>query len=184
MQAVEKLSAKRAALLLVDMQDAFVPHIAGMAEVTSRCAIMIQAAKLLDLPVIVTEQYPKGLGRTIEPLQNMLGDVPYYDKVSFSCCGDDKIRRALLATGRNQIIIVGIETHVCIEQTTLDLLELGQQPFIIADAVSSRQISDKEIALAKMRDQGALVTTIEAGLMAMLGSSKHPAFRDISKLIK
>ena len=180
----EQLSRNRSVLLIVDIQEAFVKPISNIDSVIERTAILIQAAKLLELPIIVSEQYPKGLGRTVPVLQQLLGDIQYYDKTTFSCCHDDKINTAIRDTARRQIIIAGVETHVCIEQTVMDLLSMNIRPYIIADAVSSRHSTDTETALNNMQNHGAIVTTTEAAIFAMIRSSKHPAFKEISKLVK
>ena len=178
------LSAGTTVLLVVDIQDAFVGHIHEMDRVVGRSGVMIEAAKLLSLPIIITEQYPKGLGRTVADLRAMLSDCPHYEKVTFSCCQTQSITDALLAADRSQVLLVGIETHVCIAQTACDLLAMNLQVHVAADAVSSQRRSDHEIALRRLEGLGVLLTTTEAAIMEMTVSSKHPAFKGISALIK
>ena len=178
------LSADKCLLLVVDIQDAFLNHIEQMDQVIKRSRIMIEAAKLLDLPLIATEQYPQALGRTVKVLRDALGDIRYYDKVCFSCCGDETIKKAIIDSSRSQILMVGIETHVCVLQTAFNLLEMDKQVFIASDAVSSRRQNDTEIALHRLQQQGVIITTTETAIMEMTASSKHPAFREISRLIK
>ncbi len=178
------LTAEKCVLLVVDIQEAFVGHISKLERVVERSKIMIQAARLLDVPIVVTEQYPKGLGRTVPPLQEALGDCYYYDKVTFSCGQDDSIQKALQNTGRSQVLIVGIETHVCILQTAYDLLAMHLQPYIAVDAVGSRRESDRQAALQRLQQDGVTLTTTEAAIFEMTGSAKHPAFKEIAKLVK
>ncbi|MBN2211082.1 MAG: hydrolase [Sedimentisphaerales bacterium] len=178
------LDCENALLLVVDIQEAFAPYIRGMDRVIERSRILIEAIKLLDVPIIVSEQYPKGLGRTVGIIQTALGECRYYDKTAFSLCGDSAIKTAIEQSGKKQAILIGIETHVCIAQTAFDLLVSGVKPFLPADALSSRRISDHHIALERVGAAGAVVTTTEAAIMEMVRHSKHPAFKDISRLIK
>jgi len=178
------LSSSDCVLMVVDIQDAFQGHIPDLEQVIARSSIMIQAARLLEIPIIVTEQYPKGLGRTVESLRNILGECPYYDKLSFSCLGDEKIKAALSAFQRSQLLMVGIETHVCIAQTAFDALALGLKTYLAADAISSRQSTDAHTAIERLRNAGVIITTTEAAILEMTNSSQHPRFREISKLIK
>ena len=178
------LSVQNSILMVVDIQTALQNHIADMNRVLDRTAVMIQAANLLSVPIIVTEQYPKGLGRTAEPLRNLLGDCEYHDKVAFSCLQDQNISDRLRQTSREQILLVGIETHVCILQTAYDALDLGLQPYLVVDALGSRRDIDKQTAIDRLRDAGAIVTTTESAILEMATSSKHSAFRQISKLLK
>ncbi len=181
---VQTLNADDALLLVVDIQEAFFSHIRGMNRVIERSGIMIKAAKLLGVPIIASEQYPQGLGRTVMAVQESLGDIRYYEKTAFSLLGDAALHDAIRAAGRAQAILVGIETHVCIAQTALDLLESGITPFLAADALSSRRVSDHRIALERLARSGAVVTTTEAAIMEMVRHSKHPRFKVISQLIK
>jgi len=178
------LAADKCVLLVVDIQEAFEGHISELERVIKCSKIMIQAARLLNVPIVVSEQYPKGLGRTLAPIQDILGDCYYYDKVTFSCCQDDSIKKALQKSGRSQVLIVGIETHICIMQTAYDLLVMQMQPYIAVDAVGSRRESDHQVALQRLQEDGVILTTTEAAIFEMTGSAKHPAFKEISKLVK
>jgi len=178
------LATDRAVLLVVDIQDAFAKHIHEMDRVIARSCVMIKAAQALQLPVIVTQQYPQGLGQTLPQVAQVLGQCTRYDKVTFSCCQDDAVKEALLATGRDQVLLIGIEAHVCILQTCYDLMALDLQPYVAVDAVSSRRLSDMQIAFDRLGRDNVVLTTTEAAIMEMTVSSKHQAFRDISKIIK
>ena len=131
------LTADNCALMVVDIQEAFREHISQWDQIIQRSRLMIEAAKLIDLPIIVTEQYPQGLGKTVDPIREVLDNCRYYDKVSFSCLQDEKIKGALLSVDCGQVLLVGIETHVCIEQTVYDILQLNLQPYLAADALPS-----------------------------------------------
>ena len=178
------LAADKCVLLVVDIQKAFVGHISELERVIERSKIMIQAAKLLEMPIVVTEQYPKGLGHTLGPIREILGDCLYYDKVTFSCCQDDSIKKVLQNFNRSQVLIVGIETHVCILQTAYDLLAMHLQPYIAVDAVGSRRESDRQVALQRLQQDSVTLTTTEAAIFELTGSAKHPAFKEISNLVK
>lgn len=178
------LAAEDCLLLVVDIQEAFAPHISEMERVVERSRIMIEAARLLEVPIMVTEQYPKGLGRTVEGLRGALGDFEPYEKTAFGCCQDEAINEAILAAGRKQVLLVGIEGHVCIGQTAHDLLGQGLGCQVAADAVSSRNARDCEIALARIARAGGIITSTEAAIMEMVGNSGHRCFREISGLVK
>jgi len=179
------LQTDNALLLVIDIQDAFVPHIHEMDRVIHRSAQLIQGARLLDLPIIVTEQYPKGLGRTVPGVKETLNDsIAIYEKIHFNCFLDPAIKQALQETHRRQILIAGIESHICVAQTALSLRQADFEVFVAADAVSSRRPDDRTIALERLRYAGVIITSVEAALMEMTISSKHPQFKEISKLIK
>ncbi|MCF7958699.1 MAG: hydrolase [Phycisphaerae bacterium] len=184
MRHEQLLSAERCVLLVVDIQEAFVKAIDEMDRVVERSKVMIEAANLLGLPVIVSQQYPKGLGQTVDALKDSLAGALVYDKVAFSCCGDSAICDAMAESRRDQVLIMGIETHVCVAQTAFDLMAMGKQPYLAVDAVSSRKPRDGKVALKRMRSGGVVMTTVEAAILEMTGSSKHESFREISKLIK
>jgi len=170
--------------MVVDIQDAFVSHIHEMDRVIERSRVMIKAAQLLQIPLVVTEQYPSGLGRTVEALRVILDTQEYYDKNTFSCFQDETIKREILRLGRRQLLLIGIEAHICLAQTAYDAMALGLRPYLAVDAISSRRPGDAELAFRQLRQAGAILTSTEAAIMEMTQSSKHPAFRDISQLVK
>lgn len=184
MRHEQLLSADRTAVILVDIQEVFAGHIPGWESLIQRAQIMVRAARLLDLPLIVTEQYPKGLGHTDPRLKQLLGDRKYHEKTVFSALQADAIKSSLLSLRRSQIVILGVECHVCVTQTALDALALGLQPQVMRDAVGSRHEIDQTTALDRMRQAGVVVSTVEAAVMELIGGSGHPDFRDISRLIK
>lgn len=140
--------------------------------------------KVLEIPFLVTEQYTKGLGFTILPLKMAFGDYSSIEKIAFSCCDEPKFVNALSVTGKKNVILCGIETHVCVLQTTLDLLQEGYQPIVIEDCVSSRKPSDKHTAIERMRQEGAIISSLESILFELTRYSGTETFKAISKLVK
>ena len=145
---------------------------------------MIKGARLLELPVLWLEQLPDKLGPTIPQLQEVLSDLQPMTKSTFSGCGASGFLPALEATGCKKVLLVGIEAHICVYQTAADLLALGYEVEIVADAVSSRLKASKKTALAKMSALGAGLTTVEMALFELMKTADVPVFRDIGKLIK
>lgn len=180
------LNAKNSVLLVVDVQERFMPVIHGVEAMNDNIAVLIQAAQILGVPTVVTEQYPKGLGHTIEQLQSVLpedGTVPVLEKVEFGALADSQVQAAL-PSERKQLVVCGIETHVCVNQTVHQALEQGWQTHVVRDAVSSRHPDNHATALEKMTQSGAIATTTEMVLFEWLSTSKHPQFKAIQQLIK
>ena len=177
-------SRKNALLLVVDMQERILPQINDSANLTKNAIILIQCCKIINLPVLVTEQYPEGIGPTAAALSAHLGQCPIICKRTFSCCREPLFMKALEETGRNQIIIIGIETHVCIYQTSADLLQKGYAVQVVHDAVGSRTTANKEIGLARMRAKGADITSVESAVFGLLETSACAEFKQILRLIK
>ena len=186
MPQAPKLDPSDTQLLVVDLQVKLLPLIQGHEQVAATCARMIRAADVFGLPVTVTEQYPQGLGPTHAQVRDALGTVGHtqFEKMSFSCCGDEAVKNHLGSVGRNQILVCGIEAHVCVQQTVLDLLNLGWEPFVLADGVSSRVEFDYDIALLRMQQGGAVVTTCESVLFELAGLSSTEQFKRVLSLVK
>jgi nicotinamidase-related amidase len=170
------LARERAALLVVDVQEAFRPY-AAFSAVAQACARLVQAARVLEIPTLVSEQYPQGLGRTAAELD--LQGEPRISKTVFSAARADGFDLA----GRDQVIVGGIETHVCVSQTVHDLLAAGVEVHVPADAVASRHELDHERALERMQRAGATVSTVEAALFELLERAGTPEFKAVQKLI-
>jgi len=181
------LSPENSLLLVVDIQTkltSVMPEGAAedMQENSNR---LIEAANLLNIPVFTTEQYPQGLGATVDSLKAKFNtDTVYFEKTVFSCCAADNFNAALHKSTRKQIIIVGQETHVCILQTALELLQQGYQVHILEDAVCSRKAEHKFYALQRMQQQGATISNFESVLFEWLQNSKHAHFSAISQLLR
>jgi nicotinamidase-related amidase len=177
-----------AQVLIIDMQDRLLDAMAGRDETLQRCVRLVRAAQILDIPITISEQYPKGLGPTNADLREALGNAgAVMEKVSFSCFGDDAIRARLAELrrkGRAQVIIGGIETHVCVTQTAIDLVENGYSPFVVADAVASRAKESRKLALARLRKDGAAIVDSEMVLFEWLGRAGTPEFKEIQALVK
>jgi nicotinamidase-related amidase len=146
---------------------------------------LIQGLHILNIPIIVTEQYPKGLGATLPELAALLPPhTPTLSKIHFSCCGDDTFVQTLAAHHRRQVLVAGIEAHVCVYQTTADLLQRGYAVEIVTDAISSRTADNRELGLAKMQQLGAGITSVEMALFELMGIAGGDQFKQIQKIIK
>ncbi|RKX39556.1 MAG: hydrolase [Verrucomicrobia bacterium] len=178
------LKCDEAVLVFIDVQGKLHEIMGGKDVLDGNLERMIQCANLLEVPVLGTEQIPEKLGPTNEPFKSLLADAPLIGKSAFSCCGEPKFMEAFRAAGKRQAILVGIETHVCVYQTAIDLLEAGIEVFVVADAVSSRMPENKALALQAMRDAGAKVLPTETILFALLRDAADPCFKELLKLIK
>lgn len=171
-------------LLIIDLQKRLLPVIAGGDEVIANTAVLIQAAQRLGIPIIFSEQYPKGLGHTIDDIASLCRTSPVFEKISFSCAGCQELMKYLDGSGKKSVVIVGVEAHVCVQQTVLDLVQRGYRCHIVADAVSSRTVRNRRLAMARMRQQGADIVTAEMAVFEWLRRADDEAFRDLSRLIK
>lgn len=176
------LERAKSLLLLVDMQERLVPAMADPADVTARCGILLSAARELGVPVLASEQYPKGLGSTLPELAALA--PRRLEKLEFSAYANPAIKDELSRADRGQIVLCGVEAHVCVLQTGLELIEAGFQVFLVADAVASRRPENREVALHRVARAGATLITAEMALFEWLRSAGAPEFRAISKLIR
>ena len=179
-----RLERDKAAVVVVDIQERLMAAMKHAKKVYRNTNIILEASKALGLPVVVTEQYPKGLGHTVEDVKSCLPAYEPIEKITFSCCGEDSFMDAVEETGRKQVILVGSETHVCVYQTCLDLLEAGYSVHLLRDAVCSRAKENFLAALELMRQAGAVITTTETVLFQMLVKAGGDEFKAISKLVK
>ncbi len=181
----ETLSKETVGLLIIDTQEKLFPHVDHPCELLDKILMTIQGAKILGIPIIVSEQNPNGLGRTIQPIQQLLGDQQvYHHKTSFSCLKNEELLNVIKSIHVTQWILVGLEAHICVLQTAKDLLSRGYQVAILNDAVSSRSIYDFSTAIAEYRDIGARVTSTETILFELIEDAKDLKFKEISHLIK
>ncbi len=180
-----KLDRSRAAILIVDVQDRLTPAMPpeALARVVKYGRALIGAGKELGLPVLATEQYPKGLGRTVPELREALPAAPL-EKVHFSCGADPAFAAALEATGRRQVVIAGMETHVCVFQTARDLAAMGYEVHVCADAVSSRTEEHRRTGLELCREAGAVITTAETAIFDLLHRAATDEFRKVAPLVR
>ena len=179
------LDKNQTALVVVDMQEAFRKAIPAFAEIASRIVQMIRGCRILDVPIVVTEQYPKGLGRTAEEiLFSLPDDFEFIEKTAFSSCGAKTFTDKLESFGAKQILLCGIEAHICVNQTGHDLLENGYQVHILTDCIGSRFEHDKLAAIQKLTMNGAFPSGVEMSLFELLRDSRHEQFKEIQQLIK
>lgn len=179
-----RIIREQAAGLVIDIQEKLFPFITGNEILAVNSGILIKGLQVLKVPILVTEQYTKGLGPTIRPLRELLGTAAPMEKLAFSCCDDPSIMGQLAALKKKFIIITGIEAHVCVLQTATDLLERGFIPVVAEDCVSSRRLNDKDMAMNRLRRMGAVITTYESVLFELLRYSGTEEFKAISKLVK
>lgn len=179
-----RLEAERSVLVVIDIQEKLVPAVEQPDALIARVRMLLEAAAVLEIPVVFTEQYPKGLGPTVAALRESIGPEGAISKVTFACTGEPAFARRLAALGRDQVIVCGMETHVCVLQTALGLREEGQRVAVVADAVSSRSPNDRRLGLKRMRSHGVDVVTAEMVLFEWLERAGTPAFKRLSALIK
>ena len=171
--------------VMIDMQDRLIPAMSRKAELLEKTRILLSGLKLLEIPVIVTQQYTKGLGQTESSLREILGSEDYVEKITFSCFREAAFRDALAAyPGREQILVFGVEAHVCVLQTVLDLQEDGYDTMVVTDCVDSRKSEDMKIALRRMESDGAALTTAESCLFELTERAGSDLFKQISRLVK
>ncbi len=179
------LEPEKSVLVIVDMQEAFRSPIPDFAEIAVRTSIMARGCQLLNVPIIVTEQYPKGLGKTAEEIYLSLNDsAEVIEKSAFSACGANEFLDKLKSIGATQIILCGIEAHICVNQTAHDLLNQGFQIHTLVDCISSRSTHDKHTGIEKMKLSGAIPSNVEMALFELMRDSKHEQFKEIQKLVK
>ena len=179
------LDAAQTALVIIDVQEAFRASIPDFAELAARIALVAHAAQLLDVPVLVTEQYPKGLGHTAGEIRTVLpATLEPIEKTAFSSCGAQTFTNELERLRVRQALVCGIEAHVCVNQTTHDLLARGYQVHLLTECIASRTAHNRELGLAKMQQCGALPSSIEMALFELMRDAGHKQFKAVQKLIK
>lgn len=179
-----RIPKDKAAGLIIDMQERLFPFISEKEKLVKNVQVLIEGLRILGIPLFVTEQYPKGLGSTIDSIASVTGGVERHVKTAFSCCDEPTFMEDLALSGRDYAIIAGIESHICVMQTALDMLAHGMHPVVVEDCVSSRNLNDKAIAIERMRRAGVIITTMESILFELLRYSGTENFKMISKLIK
>lgn len=170
--------------VVVDYQEKFMPVIAEREQLIANSVKLLEGLNILEIPVMVTAQYAKGLGLNIPQIREAAGTEEYFDKKSFSIYGDSKIREQLAAFGKRNVILCGIEAHICVLQSLIDLKEAGYQPILVADCISSRKHSDKDTAILRAQSEGAIITSYESLLFELMQSAEHEKFKQISNLVK
>jgi nicotinamidase-related amidase len=177
-----QLLAAESVLLVVDVQEKLMAKIPPAEYLIRNIGFLIDVARALDVEVAATEQYPKGLGPTVPELRDRLPVLP--DKVAFSCCGVPGLADGFRQLGRTRVLLTGIETHVCVLNTALDLLAADFRVYLVVDAVASRYQVDHEVALRRLDKAGAILTTVETAAFEWLGGASHPRFKQVSTLVQ
>ena len=182
MDSRRRLTAEGACLLVVDLQDRLLPAIEGRDRLLANAVRLVRGARILGITVLATEQYPKGLGATVESLAALIPDRPA--KMTFHALGAPGIVENLANLGARHVTLAGVEAHVCVAQTALELLTLGYAVQVPVDAVGSRFAVDRDISVRRLERAGAVISTTEAVLFEWLGGADHPGFKAISALVK
>lgn len=178
------LCAKNTILLVVDIQERLIPAIDSGQRVIDETGRLIEGCRVLDIPVIATEQYPKGLGPLVPEVRERIDSNLIFSKLTFSACGAHEVMQLLQEQGRNQVVLAGIEGHVCMLQTALDLLAHGCQVHVPLETTSSRRPESCHAALTRMREAGVVVTTLESVLFELLERAGTPQFKEVLKIVK
>lgn len=181
---VKRLKKDEALLMVIDFQERLMPAMYEKEALEDKVVRLIRGARVMELPILVSQQYTRGLGPTIPSVSEALGEFTPRDKTTFSIMQDEQLAQDLKATKRKTVILAGIESHICVEQSALDLLEEGYQVFICGDCVSSRKPGDIRMAQSRMEEAGAVYTSMEAALFELCGGAKQPGFKEISAIIK
>jgi nicotinamidase-related amidase len=170
--------------VVIDIQSRLYPYIRDNEQISRNNRILIQGLKILKIPIVVTQQYTKGLGETIPEISEVLGDYKHIEKTAFSCCDEPRFNEDLALASKMYVVVTGIEAHVCVMQTVNDLIGHGYIPVVVEDCIGSRTLNDKHIAVERMRQAGAIITTYESILFELLKYSGTDQFREISRLVK
>jgi len=178
------LEIRDCCLAVVDVQGKLAQLMVNRETLFQNLQILVAAAKILEIPILWCQQVPAALGPTVPEIAELLAGHEPINKASFSCCGEEAFPAELNALGREQVLLCGIETHVCIYQTAMDLMEGGLDVTVVADAVSSRTEQNRQIALTRLAAEGAHLSSTEMALFELLKTAKHPQFRQIAKLVK
>ncbi len=179
------LNLENTALLVIDIQERLFPFIHEdlQKNMLKNVPILIKVANELKVPMIVTEQYPKGIGRTIKPVLELLGSCPIHEKLEFAATETDGFHDVMARPGRRKIVVVGMETHICVYQTALGLIDLGYDVHIVRDAVGSRSMDNYANGLELARDAGAIITNTESVMFQLMKKSGTPEFKKLQQLI-
>lgn len=179
------LDLNKSALVIVDVQEIFRSVISDFPIIATKVSTVARGFQILELPIFITEQYPKGLGKTAEEiLINFSADFEIFEKTTFSSCGSKTFLEKVQEKNVSQVVLCGLETHICVNQTAHSFLNRGFEVHLLTDAVGSRFTNDKETALKKMQSSGVVLSTIEMALFELLKDAKHEQFKEIQSLIK
>ncbi len=179
-----RIKTEDAIAIAIDFQEKLMPAIKNREEVLKNSSILLRGLKALEVPVLVTQQYTKGLGESVEEIKDALGDFTPFDKITFSVYQNAGVREALEMSGRKNVIICGTEAHVCVLQSVIDLREAGYNVVLVEDCIGSRRKDNKKTGVQRALSEGALLTSYEAILFELTQTAKSPCFKTISNLVK
>lgn len=179
-----RLLAGETAAVVIDIQERLFPHMHEGAALLERCCVLVRGLELLEVPILVTEQYPRGLGPTVDRVRECIDGFAPVEKISFSCCDHAPFLDALRVLDRRNVVLAGIEAHVCVLQTAIDLLDAGLRPVLVEDCISSRRPRDRDVAVERMRHEGAVVTTAESLLFELCRAAGTDRFKSLTRLVK
>ncbi|MCG3671214.1 hydrolase [Aliarcobacter butzleri] len=179
-----RIRVEDALFCLVDVQERLFPHIGNKEILEKNLLTLVKGLKVLNVPFIVNEQYKKGIGETIPSLKELVETYSSYEKTTFSCCQNNETMKAIRNANKKVIIVAGIETHVCVLQTCIDLLENGFKVVLVTDCCSSRKENDTKFAIKRLIQAGVIPTTYESILFELTLDAKNPCFKEISSLVK
>lgn len=178
------LNLEKSLVLIIDVQEKLLNAVFNKSLLEKKAEILAKAVNILEIPTIITEQYPKGLGDTIPVIKNNLQRAKYFEKTNFSALDNSEFKNTLKNSGKTQIIVFGIETHICVNQTVAALIDEGYEVHVISEACGSRAEMEYSAGLSRMKDNGAYIITTEIALFELLKGAKHPKFKEIQSLIK
>ena len=178
------LRREGAVLFIVDVQEKLLVKMEHREHLIANLCKLLTVANKLNIPCVLTEQYPKGLGKTVSEITTLLPNYEPYEKLSFSSCGVQGVIETLKKNGAKKVIVVGIEAHVCVLQTVLDLLSMGYEVYVPNDGISSRRKNDWMVAVKRMTEEGAVITTVETAIFELLKEAGTPEFKEVLEVIK
>ena len=178
------IKAERSALVVIDMQEKLVPAMLAPARTLKNAALLIEAAREMEVPVLLTEQYPEGLGKTMKEVAKVATGFPVFEKMHFSCMEDPAFAEAVTGLDRRQIVLAGMEAHICVVQTAASLLEAGYEVFVVSDATASRSAASEQACLDRLSAAGVGIVTTEMVVFEWLGKAGTPAFKKMLPKVK
>lgn len=178
------IECNKALILVIDLQEKLVPAMNRSNDIIDNCIRFLSSAECLNVECVITEQYKKGLGATIKAISDILPEAKIFDKMTFSAYSDNSVKEYIDESGKDSIVICGVESHICVLQTAMELKENGYNVYIVEDCVDSRHKSDKKNAINRARIEGIKITSYEAILFELLKTAENEKFKDISRIIK
>lgn len=179
-----RILSENTCAVFIDFQEKLVPAMSKSEKIIERTAILAKGLQEIGIPMAVSQQYTKGLGETVPAIKDVIENFSYTDKTTFSCWENDDLNKWFRDQNKQTVIVCGIEAHICVLQTVVDLISAGFYVFVVADCIGSRSDFDMEIGMQRLKDEGAFLTTTEAVLFELVGGAKSPNFKAISNLIK